>query len=471
MSHIYLSAAHKSSGKTSIAIGLLAAFAERGLAVQPFKKGPDYIDPMWLKRAAGRPCYNLDYNTQSDDEILKLFERHAKHASFALIEGNKGLYDGLDVEGRDCNAALAKLLQTPVVLVLDTEGLTRGLVPLVLGYQAFDKGVSIEGIILNRVASPRHEDKLRASLEYYTDVPILGAVGRHKELTVTERHLGLTTPCELGEYDSKIEHLKKAVTEGVDLDRLAGIARSASGADKAGPQRMRAAQTHIRLGIARDAAFSFYYTDDLEALERAGAELVFFNTLNDERLPDVDGLFLGGGFPETQMAALEANLGLRNEILTAAENGLPIYAECGGMMYLCRTISWRGKCREMVGALPFDAVMHARPQGRGLVRLEETGAGPWPLPARTRSPASFTAHEFHHAALENGPDDMVYAYRVLRGQGIDGQQDGLVIGNLLANFCHLRDTNMNHWAERFVAFMRACRNKQKARLSEDSAVC
>ncbi len=472
MPHIYLSAAHKSSGKTSIAVGLLAAFAERGLSVQPFKKGPDYIDPMWLTRAARRPCYNLDYNTQKDDEILRLFARHANSASFALIEGNKGLYDGLDTQGSDSNAAMAKLLRTPVILVLDAEGVTRGLVPLVLGYQAFDKDVSIAGVILNRVASPRHEGKLRASLECYTDVPILGAVGRHEALVVTERHLGLTTPCETDEYDGKIEQLKTAVTQGVDLDWISGMADTASVADKIGPQSAPAGPADIRLGIARDAAFNFYYADDLDALERAGAELVFFNTLADERLPDVDGLFLGGGFPETQMAALEANAGLRNEIRSAAENGLPIYAECGGMMYLCRTIRWRGACREMVGAIPFDAVMHAKPQGRGLVRLEETGAGPWPLPAGRTRAVTISAHEFHHAALENGPPDALCAYRVLRGQGIDGHRDGIVIGNLLANFCHLRDTNLNHWAERFVTFMRSRRGMQEERTDQAlSATC
>jgi cobyrinic acid a,c-diamide synthase len=425
---------------------------------------------MWLKRAAGRPCYNLDYNTQDDREIIKLFERYADTANFALIEGNKGLYDGLDPEGRDCNAALAKLLQTPVILVLDTEGVTRGLVPLVLGYQAFDMDVRIAGIVLNQVASPRHENKLRASLEHYTDVPILGAIGRHEELVVAERHLGLTTPCEFGAYDAKIECLKQAVTEGVDLDRIADIAESKSVRPGLETHPPGAGKADIRLGVARDAAFSFYYADDFEALERAGAELVFFNTLKDERLPEIDALYLGGGFPETHMAELEANTGLRNDILKVAKNGMPIYAECGGMMYLCRTISWLGKCREMVGAIPFDAVMHSRPQGRGLVRLEETGAGPWSRQVR-QSGSEFSAHEFHYAALENGPDNMVYAYRVLRGQGIDKQHDGIVIGNLLANFCHLRDTNMNHWAERFVTFVRSCRDRQETSLPMDSVVC
>lgn len=186
--------------------------------------------------------------------------------------------------------------------------------------------------------------------------------------------------------------------------------------------------------------------------------MIFFNALKDERLPDADGLFLGGGFPETHMGALEANASLRGEIRKAVEKGLPVYAECGGMMYLCRSISWCGESGEMVGAIPFDAVMHARPQGRGLVRLEETEAAPWPLSAGRTELAQFCAHEFHYAALENGPDDMVCAYRVLRGRGIDGKHDGIVIGNLLANFCHLRDTDINHWAERFVAFVRSCRD-------------
>ena len=460
MAHIYLSAANKSSGKTCVAIGMLAAFRERGLAVQPFKKGPDYIDPMWLARAAKRNCYNLDYNTQADAEILRLFARHANGARFALIEGNKGLYDGLDTEGRDCNAALAKLLRTPVVLVLDAEGVTRGLAPLVLGYQAFDTEVSIEGIILNKVAGPRHEKKLRLSLERSTDVPILGAIGRDEALIVAERHLGLTTPCEVREYDRKIGLLQKAVTEGVDLDRLVDIAESRSVPDRIGPPSAAAAGPDIRLGVARDAAFCFYYADDLEALERAGAELVFFNALTDKRLPAVDGLFLGGGFPETQMAALEANAAMRNDIRTAAENGLPIYAECGGMMYLCREIAWNGEHREMAGVIPFDAVIHRKPKGRGLMQLEETGAAPWCLPGGRGRSTQFSAHEFHYASLENGPDDTVFAYRVLRGTGVDGQHDGIVIGNLLANFCHLRDTNMNRWTERFVAFVRSCRDLQ-----------
>lgn len=461
MAHIYLSAAHKSSGKTSVATGLLAAFVERGLAVQPFKKGPDYIDPMWLTRASGRTCYNLDFNTQSADEIAATFASRAADARFALIEGNKGLHDGVDVAGHDCNAAMAKLLGTPVVLVLDTVGLTRGIVPLVLGYQAFDAEVSIAEIILNRVAGPRHEGKLRAALEHYTDIPVLGVLGRDERVVVAERHLGLTTPCEAGQAEARIERLRDAVTNGVDVDRIAQLASAGSRSRKARPRPVPQARAEVRLGIARDAAFCFHYADDLEALERAGAELAFFDTLKDRRLPTVDGLFFGGGFPETQMEALEANAGLRAEIREAAQAGLPIYAECGGLMYLSRTISWRREAREMVGAVPFDAIVHRKPQGRGLVQIEETGNAPWGLPAGNDKPVRIRAHEFHHAALVNGPANANYAYRVLRGAGIDGRHDGIVIGNLLASFCHLRDTGQNRWAARFVAFVLAC--KENAR--------
>ncbi len=460
MAPVYLSAAHKSSGKTSAAIGLLAAFAQRGLVVQPFKKGPDYIDPMWLTRASGRSCYNLDYNTQSEDEIRATFKRHAVNAGFALIEGNKGLHDGVDVEGCDCNAAMAKLLGASVVLVLDTIGLTRGIVPLVLGYQAFDRDVTIAGVILNRVAGPRHEGKLRAALEHYTDIPILGALGRDEQLALTERHLGLTTPCEVNRADTMVRRLRMAVNDGIDLDRIIEIAEPASISPESDLRPVQATVKDVRLGIARDVAFNFYYPDDLEALEKAGAKLIHFDALQDSRLPDIDGLFIGGGFPEMQMAALEANASLRGEIRDAAASGLPVYAECGGLMYLCRSISWRGKCREMVGAVPFDAVMHERPQGRGLVSLEQTGRCPW-APPRSAMRQPVRGHEFHHAALVNGPADTSYAYRVARGFGIDGQHDGIVIGNLMASFCHLRDTGQDRWAERFVSFVRSCGHRSR----------
>jgi len=465
MAHLFISAAHRSSGKTTISVGLAAALGARGLCVQTFKKGPDYIDPMWLARAGGRPCYNLDFNTQSEDEIAALFARHARSADLALIEGNKGLYDGVDPEGRDSSAALAKLLRAPVVLVVDAAGITRGVAPLVLGYQVFDRAVAIAGVILNRVGSARQEGKLRQAMERYTDVPVLGAIGRNPELVVRERHLGLTTPDETTALDGTIGRLRQAVEQGVDLDRILQLARGARANFDRGlpPPGERAAKPNIRIAVARDTAFGFYYPDDLEALQRAGAELVFFNALGDTRLPDADGLFIGGGFPETQMATLAANRELMARIRRAAENGLPIYAECGGLMYLTRSIAWNSERHEMVGFIAADTVMHARPQGRGLVVLEETGASPWPKADKPAGPR-IPAHEFHHAALERLDPASRFAYRVVRGRGIDGQHDGIVKGNVLAGFCHLRSTERSGcWARRFVGFVRACKAAARSR--------
>jgi cobyrinic acid a,c-diamide synthase len=457
MRRLLISATHKSSGKTTLTLGLAAALAARGLKVQTFKKGPDYIDPLWHARASGRPCYNLDFNTQSDTEINATFGRNARSADIALIEGNKGLHDGLDVEGRDCSAALAKLLRAPVVLVVDASGMTRGVAPLVAGYAAFDREVRIAGVILNKVGSARQEAKLRQVLERYTDIPVLGAVGRSPQLAVAERHLGLMPPAETAGAAAVILAARDMVAANVDLDRLLGIAAVGDGPVVGGVFEAHGSGD-VRVAVARDAAFGFYYADDLDALDRAGASCVFFDALHDSRLPDADALLIGGGFPETQAARLAANTALLADIRQAIARGMPVYAECGGLMYLTRTITWNGETHAMVGAIAADSVMHDRPQGHGLVMLEETLDAPWP----GRSGAAIPAHEFHHAALENLAPDTRFAYRIKRGVGIDGRHDGIKVGNVLASFSHLRNTACNAWAERFVAFIRACRGQAAA---------
>lgn len=459
MAHLLISAAHKSSGKTTIAAGLCRAFARRSLAVQPFKKGPDYIDPMWLGTAAGRPCHNLDYHTMSVPEIFATFSREAYGADVAVIEGNKGLYDGLALDGSNSTAALAVALSAPVVLVIAAEGMTRGIAPLILGYQAFDPAVHIAGVILNRVGGSRHEAKLRAAIEHYTDIPVLGAVHRQTALVIGERHLGLVPANELAHAEATLEVIADTIEAYVDVNRLLALAAAAPRLAAApGPTRPRR-RADVRIGIAYDSAFGFYYAGDLTALAAAGAELIPFDTLRDSHLPLVDGLFIGGGFPETHMAALEANVSLRTDIRAAIDAGLPTYAECGGLMYLARCIVWRGERRNMVGAVPADAVMYDVPQGRGYMRLKETGAGPWPLLDADGAPSVIAAHEFHYAALENFTKMPVFAYDVLRGHGIDGRHDGLVYGNLLASFAHLRDVEANRWTRRFVDFVRACKNR------------
>lgn len=462
MHRLLVSAAHKSSGKTTLAIGLVAALRAQGLAVQPYKKGPDYIDPLWLALAAGRPCFNLDPHLQTPDALARTFGAALAGADLALVEGNKGLHDGLALDGSNSNAALAKQLGLPVLLVLDARGMTRGIAPLILGYQAFDPAVRIGGVILNRVGGTRHEAKLRAVVEHYTSVPVLGAVADDPALGLAERHLGLPTCAEVGDAVERVQTLGRAVAAQVDLARVRELAASAGAwtapVATAPPSMPTGPRLHI--GMARDRAFGFYYPDDLAALQAAGAELAFIDTLHDQRLPALDGLFIGGGFPETAMAALAANVALRNALRQAIEAGLPTYAECGGLMYLSRSISWQGRRAEMVGVIPGDAVMQPRPVGRGYVQLQATEHLPWPSVAGGDDIAR--GHEFHHSSLENLPPGLHYAWRVQRGHGIDGRHDGLVLHNLLASYSHLRTGAGADWAPRFMAHVRACQRQQAA---------
>ena len=456
MNRFLISAAHKSSGKTMVSIGLCAALNARGHAVQPYKKGPDYIDPMWLSQAAGRPCRNLDLYLMSDEDIVSTFSRHL--AEVNLVEGNKGLYDGLALDGSNSNAALAKMLDLPVFLVIDARGMTRGIAPLILGYQAFDRDINIAGVLLNNLGGSRHESKLRAVIEHYTDVPVVGAIHHDERLSIVERHLGLMPSNESHVATAKIKQIGEAIAEQVDLERLLALSyKKILDVPHKAEVIALPGRDKVRIAIARDQAFGFYYADDLDALEASGAELVPFDALRDAHLPDVDGLYIGGGFPETCAAELEANSGLREEIKKRIENGMPAYAECGGLMYLSRSIAYQGRTFEMVGAIPGDVKMHERPIGRGYVHLMEEGPHPWPKP--DAAVHQIRAHEFHYSTLENLPEDSRYAYRVERGYGIDGKRDGLVLHNLLASYTHLRTIGNCYWAARFVAFVRRVKKR------------
>jgi cobyrinic acid a,c-diamide synthase len=454
MQRLLVSAAHKSSGKTTLSTGLVAALVDGGLAVQPFKKGPDYIDPMWLSLAAGRPCINLDPYLQDPPQLVRSFEQALPGADLALVEGNKGLYDGLALDGSNCNAALAKSLGLPVLLVIDARGMTRGIAPLILGYQAFDPAVHIGGVILNRVGGSRHEAKLRAVIEHYTPVPVLGAVADDPRLALTERHLGLMPCAEVHDARAAVQGLGRIIGAQVDLERVRALAASAgpwpaaTDPPQRGPQR--AGLCSVRIGIARDRAFGFYYADDLVALQGAGAELVPIDTLHDQHLPPLDGLFIGGGFPETCMDELQANVALRAALRHAIEGGLPTYAECGGLMYLSRSITWQGRSAQMVGVIPGDAVMHERPVGRGYVHLQESQAMPWGGPQG----GVLRGHEFHHSSLHNLDPGVGFAYRVTRGHGVDGMHDGVLVHHLLASYTHMRSAGGSLWAPRFVDFVR-----------------
>lgn len=468
MSHFLISAAHKSSGKTTLSIGLCAALAETGSIVQPFKKGPDYIDPMWLSKAAGRACQNLDFYTMQQSEIIETVAQHSIDADITVIEGNKGLYDGLDLDGSNSNAALASLVKAPVILVLDARGMTRGIAPLILGYQSFDDDIHIAGVILNQLGGARHEKKLHAVIEHYTDVKVIGSVYKNPALSIDQRHLGLMPSNEDDSADIKIKQIRDIIKDQVDLNLLRSIADKATALPK--PKNHTAetirVQSPLRIGIVENEAFGFYYPSDLEAIRATGAELVTIDTIRDKNLPQIDALFIGGGFPETRIDELQQNTAMRHQIKQALNDGLPCYAECGGLMYLSRSLSWNNQKGDMVGFIPADCTMYKTPQGRGYINLEETEFHPWG-PYKPSPKPLIAGHEFHYSALENLDMNVKFAYDVKRGAGINGKADGIVINNTLACYAHLQDTRANHWAQRFVQFVQHCKQNRKNQYEHD----
>lgn len=445
------------SGKTTVSVGVCAALAARGFVVQPFKKGPDYIDPSWLSAAAGRACRTLDpFFHASAGAVQRAFVIGAQAADLSLIEGNHALFDdSVDDDGRDSTAALSRLLHTPIVLVINAARLGRSAAALVRGFQTFEPETNIAGVIANNVGNPRHERKLREAIERYCGIPLLGAIPRDEALVIPDRHLGLVPRGENDQLVPAIAACQRAAEEHLDLDRLLAIARSASPLDRDDtPSAINHQPSAIKIGVIRDRAFSFYYPENLEALERAGAQLVFIDALNDARLPHMHTLYIGGGFPEMFMAELSAHQTLRHQLHDAIELGLPVYAECGGLMYLSRRIVWNGQSAEMVGALPCEVEMIDRPQGHGYVIAEVADDNPF-LPKGT----VLRGHEFHHSRLLNVDPALQTAYALARGNGLGNGRDGLVYRNVLASYTHLHAASAPGWAEGLVARARAYANE------------
>ncbi len=454
------------SGKTLLSVGLCAAFTERRIAVQPFKRGPDYIDASWLTAVSSHPCRNLDVFLMGESGVQNAFARTVTAAApdLALIEGAMGIFDGMGPDGRGSTAHVSRLLQAPILLIMDASRMTRSAAAVVRGMQTFEEGTRIGGVVFNHVNHARHLGKLRALLEQHCGLSVLGALPDEPAATVPQRHLGLIPQQEDESLFSFAEAARRLVAENVDLDGVLTLAQEAHPLAADNPASLLTQiplDPFLRIGIAQDNAFNFYYPDNLEALQALGVELIPFSPLTDFHLPDVDGLYLGGGFPEVLMDGLADNETMRREIKTAVTAGLPVYAECGGLMYLSRSIKWQDKVRPMVGALPCDVEMMPRPQGHGFVRLEATNANPF-FP----SGSEICGHEFHHSRLINIDEEVRFAYRVLRGSGINGQYDGLVYKNVLAGYAHLHALGAPGWADGFVqTVMRQAQNGQKSALA------
>ena len=441
---VLIAAPQGHSGKTLISIALCAAFKQRGLVVQPFKKGPDYIDPSWLTVAAGRGCRNLDAVLMPEETLLVSFKRSSQRADVSIIEGAMGLYDGFDSGEQGSTAQIARLLHSPIIMVVNTARMTQSVAAMISGYQHFQPDINIAGVILNNVSGSRHEHKLVTAIEQYCGIPVLGSVPREDSLFIAERHLGLVPYREVGE-GSVIGQIRHRLEGRLDLDGILGVARTAKTPDAADVPAPTKKAAVVRVGVMFDKVFTFYYLENLEALERAGAELVFIDSIHDQRLPDVDALYIGGGFPEFFLPELEANSGLRRDIARAIEDNLPVYAECAGLMYLCRSITWRGEEHDMVGIIPASVELSAKPQGHGYVMVEVIDKNPlFPIGL------TFWGHEFHHSRLsESG--GLKFAYRMLRGRGVDGESDGIMYRNVFATYTHLHALGVPHWAEAFVA--------------------
>lgn len=446
---LMISAAHKSAGKTTVSLGLLSALATRGVAVRSFKKGPDYIDPMWHCLASGSECYNLDPWLMGREGCIASFQRHGgiERKSIALVEGNHGLHDGISLDGSDSSAGLAQMLDAPVLLVVDSRNTNRGIAALVMGMQAMPPNVNIKGVVLNKVKSSRQGEKQRLAIEHYCNVPVLGAIPFDQELVIAERHLGLTTVAESCDAVKFIQATAERVVHYCDVEAIQALFYQAP------PmllQKSESSQNRVevraRIGVFSDAAFCFYYPDNLSALRESGAELVFINSLQESLLPDVDALYLGGGFPESFFDVLSANRGLVKEVRESVEGGMPLYAECGGLIYLCRSAAYGGKTYPMAGILPIDIGFDHHPAGHGYIDLRSTTNSPW-----FQKGERVRAHEFHYARPVTQPADCSYQFEVNRGNGITGQSDGVLYRNLFASFAHLHVVGNPGWAETFVS--------------------
>ncbi|MBI4847384.1 MAG: cobyrinate a,c-diamide synthase [Nitrospirae bacterium] len=530
---IVVSGLRGGSGKTILSLCLVALFRKKGLTVTPFKKGPDYIDAGWLAKAAGVSCYNLDLFMMSKEQALQSFIEHTHEkcksaevqkcrrkievqseipdpnsemsSHIAIIEGNRGLYDGVDHEGTYSTAELAKLLKAPVILIVDCTKATNTVAAMVLGCQKMDEKVPIGGVVLNRVATARQESVIRKAINERCSLPVVGVIPRLKKDPFPERHMGLTPFQETNGVEESLALVVEIGEKYIDIDsvlKIAGSAGNLQNTEQIEVKKMRRWEDEkkmtpklslsqplsfstsqpltpnpaVKIGIIRDSAFQFYYQENFEELEKRGASLIEVSPLRETKLPDIDALYIGGGFPETHAIALAENVSFRNALYNAIQNGLPVYAECGGLMYLGKSIILDNKTYPMVGALPVVFDLERRPQAHGYTVVEVEKANPF-----YQVGTVLKGHEFHYSrVLEintpltllkaptvglnrgescphlkkgdvGGFSEQIYmAFNVRRGNGIIDGKDGLCYKNVFATYTHLHAIGAPEWADGLI---------------------
>ncbi len=462
---IFLAGTNSGVGKTTITLGLILALKKRGLNVQPFKAGPDYIDPSYHGMAAEKSCRNLDTWMLTKNTIIELFERSSgKNIDISIIEGVMGLYDGIGDTDKGSSAQLAKILKTPVILIVDVYSMSRSAAAVVMGYKNFDKGVLIKGVILNNIGNSRHYNNVKIAIEKKTGLHVLGYLPKNANLTMPERHLGLIPAAEKAPLAEFSGRLTKLVEENINLDKIIAISQKAPSLPGYTKKlfKNRNLQDKITIAVAKDAAFNFYYQDNLDLLNNCGADLIEFNTLNDDALPeDADGVYIGGGFPELFASELTKNKKLRKDICNKAKIGLPIYAECGGLMYLAKDIT-DNKNRKfpMVGVFNVSVKMAGNLQALGYVNIQVCRNN-----ILSKKGMHIKGHVFHWSYLEGFSDKENFAYRVDKGKTPDFQGktflDGLTKWNVLASYCHLHFGSDIRLAENFVKSCKAYKKTKK----------
>ncbi len=440
---IVIAGDRSSSGKTTIVAGLLSALVRKGLKVQAFKVAMDYIDPSYHTWITGRFCRNLDGYLMSENSVLEVFEHASAGADIAVIEGVRGLYEGYEGDAGS-TAQIAKMLRAPVILVVDARSITRSAAALVKGYMDYDRDVRIEGVILNKVGGERHADKATREIERYAGVRVVGVIERDDEMHLAMRHLGLV-PVTEGRlrhrgFDERVSRIREIVERSLDIERLLEIAGEADHLPRVEPELYLKSDRGrgLRIGVAQDEAFNFYYRDNLELIELAGAEVVPFSPIHDSRLPDVDGLYIGGGYPELYAEELSRNTSMLESIRDAQAMGMPIYAECGGLMYMAREIEWPSgdeiSSYSMVGTVPAIAR-----KGERRIVSYVNGSFAMDTPIGKKGDA-IMGHEFHHSELV--VDGRVcYAIKLSRGTGITNGMDGILEGRMIASYTHIHSAS------------------------------
>ncbi|PIE73147.1 MAG: cobyrinic acid a,c-diamide synthase [Deltaproteobacteria bacterium] len=449
------------SGKSVVAVGLAAALRRAQFRVQPFKKGPDYIDAGWLQLASAGTCYNLDPYLMSREAIESSFARRACGADYVIVEGNRGLFDGVNLKGGYSTAELSLMLGLPVILVVSCTKITRTVAALVLGCKFFDPRLRIAGVVLNQVATERQRRLISEAVAEYTGIPVLGAIPRLKADIFPMRHLGLTPHQEYDDSARALTTLAELAKDNLDLKKVKKVMQPISfPVPEPRPEDMHATSEsgRVRIGVLQDAVFQFYYPENLEALEQQGAELVYVNALSDRELPTVDGLYIGGGFPENAASQLAANTSFLDSVKKAVASWLPVYAECGGLIYLGRSISLEEHRFALVGALPVDFSMSQKPQAHGysIFRVDRDN----PFYAKG---SEIKGHEFRYSKVErwDGKEEQLVV-QMQRGTGFIGGRDGVTCKNVFAMYTHIHAEGTPQWARGFVA---ACLAEKELRRS------